>query len=680
MSVDASLIDLLPEDELRLLAAGDHLRPWLWLGAHPLQWQGTDGVRFAVWAPAAQRVSVVGSFNDWDADRHPMRLRGETGIWEVFVPQAAIGDFYKFALIDAQGQPLPLKADPYAFRAELRPANASIVAGLPLPVALPSGRAEANRREAPLSIYELHPASWRREGDGFPDWDLLARELPPYAAALGFTHVELLPVTEYPFDPSWGYQTLGLHAPTARLGPPEGLQRFVTACHAAGLGVLLDFVPAHFPEDPHGLARFDGSPLYEYADPREGWHQDWHTLIYDFGKPQVRQFLCGAALFWAERHGVDGLRVDAVASMLYRDYSRQPGEWIPNVHGGRENLEAVALLRRMNEILGREVPGFITIAEESTAFPLVSAPTSSGGLGFHYKWNLGWMNDTLHYMRELPIFRQWHHEKITFGLVYAFNENFVLPLSHDEVVHAKGALIAKMPADDRPLADMPLAVQGQPDRWDTPGDWQRFASLRAYYGFMWATPARSCCSWARSSRRPKNGISNPRCRGACWSVPPMQACSGWWRRSTRCTGNGRRCIGRRRNPAASNGCRIRTASSRCLLLHGTVPARRRWWWSATSRRWRGRTIGCRCRRRWCLPLRCPVGQDGSCCWIPMLKPSGALIGCQADRNPGSRMAPWCCSCRRCPRSFSWPRPMPLPLIPQFDDDDGQDPSSPARTA
>lgn len=490
MSVDASLIDLLPEDELRLLAAGDHLRPWLWLGAHPLQWQGTDGVRFAVWAPAAQRVSVVGSFNDWDADRHPMRLRGETGIWEVFVPQAAIGDFYKFALIDAQGQPLPLKADPYAFRAELRPANASIVAGLPLPVALPSGRAEANRREAPLSIYELHPASWRREGDGFPDWDLLARELPPYAAALGFTHVELLPVTEYPFDPSWGYQTLGLHAPTARLGPPEGLQRFVTACHAAGLGVLLDFVPAHFPEDPHGLARFDGSPLYEYADPREGWHQDWHTLIYDFGKPQVRQFLCGAALFWAERHGVDGLRVDAVASMLYRDYSRQPGEWIPNVHGGRENLEAVALLRRMNEILGREVPGFITIAEESTAFPLVSAPTSSGGLGFHYKWNLGWMNDTLHYMRELPIFRQWHHEKITFGLVYAFNENFVLPLSHDEVVHAKGALIAKMPADDRPLADMPLAVQGQPDRWDTPGDWQRFASLRAYYGFMWGHPGK----------------------------------------------------------------------------------------------------------------------------------------------------------------------------------------------
>lgn len=490
MSVDAPLIDLLPQEDLRLLAAGEHLRPWLWLGAHPQQLQGVEGVRFAVWAPSARQVSVVGSFNDWDPQRHPMRLRPQAGIWEVFVPQAAVGDFYKFALTDAQGQPLPLKADPYAFRGELRPSNASIVAGLPPPASLPPGRAEANRRDAPLSIYELHPTSWRRDGQGFPDWDLLARELPPYAAALGFTHVELLPVTEYPFDPSWGYQTLGLHAPTARLGPPEGLQRFVSACHAAGLGVLLDFVPAHFPEDPHGLARFDGTALYEYADPREGWHHDWHTLIYDFGKPQVRQFLCGAALFWAERHGVDGLRVDAVASMLYRDYSRPAGEWIPNVHGGRENLEAMALLRHMNEVLGREAPGFITIAEESTAFPLVSAPTSSGGLGFHYKWNLGWMNDTLHYMRELPLFRQWHHDKITFGLVYAFNENFVLPLSHDEVVHAKGSLISKMPTDDRPVEQMPPAVQSMPHRWTPPGDWQRFAGLRAYYGFMWGHPGK----------------------------------------------------------------------------------------------------------------------------------------------------------------------------------------------
>jgi 1,4-alpha-glucan branching enzyme len=507
---------LLPEEDLLLLAAGDHLRPWLWLGAHP---QGVAGVRFAVWAQSAQRVSVVGSFNGWDGRRHPMRLRPQAGIWEVFVPGAAEGDFYKYELTDAQGALLPLKADPYAFRGELRPSNASIVSGLPEPGALPPGRAAANRREAPLSIYELHPMSWRRDGDGegVPDWDLLARELPPYAAGLGFTHVELLPITEFPFDASWGYQTLGLHAPTARLGPPQGLRRFVQACHAAGLGVLLDFVPAHFPEDPHGLARFDGSALYEYADPREGWHQDWHTLIYDFGKPQVRQFLCGAALFWAERHGVDGLRVDAVASMLYRDYSRPLGEWLPNVHGGRENLEAIALLRHMNEVLGREVPGFITIAEESTAFPLVSAPTSSGGLGFHYKWNLGWMNDTLHYMRELPIHRQWHHDKITFGLVYAFHENFVLPLSHDEVVHAKGALIQKMPADDRPVEDIPPRVMeawraatgqgsnpqcggqcdgqcdgqgGAGDPLTAPGDWQRFAGLRAYYGFMWGHPGK----------------------------------------------------------------------------------------------------------------------------------------------------------------------------------------------
>jgi len=500
MPSHAEPTDLLPEAELALLAAGDHPRPWLWLGAHPLRLDGEDGVRFAVWAPSAMRVSVVGSFNAWNDQQHPMRLRPEAGVWEAFVPGAAVGDFYKFALTDAQGESLPLKADPYAFRGELRPDNASIVAGLPPPEALAPGRAEANRRDAPISIYELHPMSWRRDGQGFPDWALLTRELPAYAAGLGFTHVQLLPISEYPLDASWGYQTLGLHAPTARLGPPEGLRGFVRACHAAGLGVLLDFVPAHFPQDAHGLARFDGTALYEYADPREGWHPDWHTLIYDFGKPQVRQFLCGAALFWAERYGVDGLRVDAVASMLYRDYSRAPGEWSPNVQGGRENLEAIALLRHMNEVLGREAPGFITIAEESTAFPLVSAPTSAGGLGFHYKWNLGWMNDTLHYMRELPIHRQWHHDKITFGLVYAFNENFVLPLSHDEVVHAKGSLIQKMPADDRPLADMPAAAHGGADSMAATqdqseaatfaADWQRFASLRAYYGFMWGHPGK----------------------------------------------------------------------------------------------------------------------------------------------------------------------------------------------
>ncbi|OWQ88727.1 1,4-alpha-glucan branching enzyme [Roseateles aquatilis] len=466
---------LLPDADLALLARGEHPRPWLWLGAHPTRVGRQDGVRFAVWAPSASRVSVVGDFNGWDGAAHPMRRRDEhaSGIWEVFVPGAGHGQFYKYQLNGPDGAPLPLKADPYAFRGQLRPDNASIVDRLPDPLPLPAGRAQANRRDAPISVYELHAMSWRCEGDAHPDWDLLARELPPYAAGLGFTHVELMPATEYPYDGSWGYQTLGLHAPTARLGAPEGLRRFVQACHAQGLGVLLDFVPAHFPEDPHGLARFDGTPLYEHADPREGWHRDWHTLIYDFGKPQVRQFLVGAALFWAERHGVDGLRVDAVASMLYRDYSRPDGEWLPNVHGGRENLEAIALLRHMNEVLGREVPGFITIAEESTAFPGVSAPTYLGGLGFHYKWNMGWMNDTLRYLREWPIHRQWHHEKMSFGLVYAFSENFQLPLSHDEVVHGKGSLLGKMPGED-----------------GDPSDWQRFANLRAYYGFMWGHPGK----------------------------------------------------------------------------------------------------------------------------------------------------------------------------------------------
>lgn len=495
---------LLPQAELALLARGEHPRPWLWLGAHPGMADGEPGVRFAVWAPSASRVAVVGDFNGWRGDAHPMRrvdpIDGrDAGIWEVFVPGAARGQFYKYEITGADGTRLPLKADPYAFRAQLRPDNASVIEGLPDAHPLPAHRAALNRRDAPLSIYEVHAMSWRRpdleaDPDRDPaeqpledrgaatavDWDFLARELPAYAAGLGFTHVELMPITEFPFDGSWGYQTLGLHAPTARLGAPDGLHRFVAACHAAGLGVLLDFVPAHFPEDPHGLAHFDGTALYDYADPREGWHRDWHTRIYDFGKPQVRQFLCGAALYWAERYGIDGLRVDAVASMLYRDYSRPSGEWVPNIHGGTENLEAIALLRQMNELLGREAPGVITLAEESTAFPRVSAPTSMGGLGFHYKWNMGWMNDTLHYQREQPIHRAWHHEKMSFGLVYAFSENFLLPLSHDEVVHGKGSLLMKMPAGDG-------ASHGEPG---DAADLQRFANLRAYLGFMWGHPGK----------------------------------------------------------------------------------------------------------------------------------------------------------------------------------------------
>ena len=461
---------LVGDDDLHYFGEGTHLRPYTFLGAHPLRAQGVDGVRFAVWAPNAAAVSVVGDFNAWDGARHPMRSRGGGGVWERFVPRAAVGDRYKFEIRTRDGHVLPHKADPYARAAELRPATASVVAPpLVEPLRLDPLRAAANGRHAPMSIYELHAGSWRRHPDGrLYSWDELAASLPDYAAQQGFTHVELLPVSEHPFDGSWGYQTLGLYAPSARFGPGDGLRRFVQACHAQGVGVLLDWVPAHFPSDAHGLAGFDGSALYEYADPREGFHRDWNTLIYNFGRHEVRNFLVGSALYWLEQFGLDGLRVDAVASMLYRDYSREPGQWVPNAHGGRENLEAIAFLRRTNEVVGQECPGAITLAEESTAFPGVSAPTFAGGLGFHYKWNMGWMHDTLKYMAEDPVHRRWHHDQMSFGLVYAFSENFVLPLSHDEVVHGKGSILGRMPGDE----------------------WQRFANLRAYYGFMWGHPGK----------------------------------------------------------------------------------------------------------------------------------------------------------------------------------------------
>ena len=460
---------VLGELDAWLLAEGTHLRPYEVLGAHERSIDGVVGTAFAVWAPNAARASVVGDFNAWDGRCHPMRLRRECGVWELFLPGVGIGAHYKFELLDGEGRLLPQKADPYARRAELRPATASIVAPMPVHVAPSSERRRANALDAPIAIYEVHLASWRkRDGHHWLRWDELAEQLVPYAVEMGFTHLELLPVSEHPFDGSWGYQTLGLFAPTARHGDPQGLARFVQRAHAAGLGVLLDWVPAHFPTDAWGLARFDGTALYEYADPREGWHNDWHSLVYNFGRTEVRNFLVASALYWLERYGIDGLRVDAVASMLYRDYSRRAGEWIPNVHGGRENLEAIAFLKRLNEVVGGERPQAVTLAEESTAFPAVSRPTWAGGLGFHYKWNIGWMHDTLQYMRRDPIHRPYHHGEMTFGLVYAFHENFVLPLSHDEVVHGKGSLLAKMSGDR----------------------WQRFANLRAYYGFMWGHPGK----------------------------------------------------------------------------------------------------------------------------------------------------------------------------------------------
>jgi len=471
---------VLGEMDVWLLGEGSHLRPYEILGATPRQMDGVDGTSFAVWAPNASRVSVVGDFNFWDGRRHPMRLRRECGVWELFLPGVGLGARYKFELLSRDGRLLPQKADPYARQAELRPATASVVAHMPAFAPPSDERRAANALDAPMSIYEVHLGSWRRrpeQGDRWLNWDELADELVAYAKDMGFTHLELMPVSEHPFDGSWGYQTLGLFAPTARFATPQdiaqgggadGLRRFIDKAHAAGLGVLLDWVPAHFPADAHGLAQFDGTHLYEYADRREGFHTDWNTLIYNFGRTEVRNFLVGNALYWLERYDVDGLRVDAVASMLYRDYSRKAGEWIPNVHGGRENLEAISLLKRINEVIGVERPQAVTLAEESTAFPAVSRPTYAGGLGFHYKWNMGWMHDTLQYMSRDPIHRRWHHGEMSFGLVYAFTENFVLPLSHDEVVHGKGSLLARMPGDA----------------------WQQFANLRAYFGFMWGHPGK----------------------------------------------------------------------------------------------------------------------------------------------------------------------------------------------
>ncbi len=488
---NASLLDdpyrfgpVLGEMDAWLLGEGSHLRPFEILGAHLRTMQGAPGTSFAVWAPNASRVSVVGDFNIWDGRRHPMRLRRECGVWEIFIPGLGAGTRYKYEIHARDGALLPLKADPYAFQAELRPATASVVGAMPALAAASTQRQRANALDAPMSIYEVHLGSWRRkpeEGNRWLDWDELAETLIPYAREMGFTHLELLPVSEYPFDGSWGYQPVGMYAATARFGEPAGLRRFVDRAHADGIGVLLDWVPAHFPSDAHGLAAFDGTQLYEYADPREGFHNDWDTLIYNFGRTEVRNFLVGNALFWLERYNVDGLRVDAVASMLYRDYSREPGEWIPNVHGGRENLEAIDFLKRMNQVVGVERAQAVTLAEESTAFPAVSRPTFAGGLGFHYKWNMGWMHDTLAYMQRDPIHRKYHHHELSFGLVYAFNENFVLPLSHDEVVHGKGSMLARMPGDR----------------------WQQFANLRAYYGFMFGHPGKKLlfmgCEFAQTA-------------------------------------------------------------------------------------------------------------------------------------------------------------------------------------
>ncbi len=456
-----------------LLVEGKHRLLYERLGAHPRHHQGADGVHFAVWAPNAIRVSVVGDFNAWDGRRLPMRKRIDSGLWEIFVPDIAEGAVYKYEIVAHDGMLLPLKADPFGFAAELRPSTASVVARtdhfLFQDTDFLTRRAFSDPRRLPLAAYEVHLGSWRRRGDGgFLSYDELAETLIPYAVDLGFTHLELLPITEHPLDASWGYQPIGLFAPTRRFGEPAGFARFVDRAHRAGLGIILDWVPAHFPTDVHGLARFDGTALYEHPDPRRGFQTEWNTAVYDYGRREVANVLIASALYWLDRYHIDALRVDAVASMLYLDYARRPGEWLPNPDGSNDNRDAVGFLRSCNELVYAENPGAITIAEESTAWAGVSAPTYAGGLGFGFKWNLGWMHDTLDYMALDPVHRRWHHDRMTFGPLYAWSENFILPLSHDEVVHGKGSILARMPGDD----------------------WQRFANLRAYYGFMWGHPGK----------------------------------------------------------------------------------------------------------------------------------------------------------------------------------------------
>ncbi len=460
----------LQEVDAWLLAEGKHHRPYEVLGAHPMVMEGVEGVNFCVWAPNARRVSVVGDFNAWDGRRHIMRLHPNIGVWELFHPHAQRGQNYKFEVLDAQGR-IRLKADPFAFQSELRPNTASVIADMPAVVDEKSiERQQRNALDAPVSIYEVHLGSWRRnpENNFWLNYDELADELIPYVKDMGFTHIELLPIHEFPYDGSWGYQPTGLYSPTSRFGDADGLKRLIERAHHQGIGVIIDWVPGHFPSDEHGLVQFDGTPLYEHQDAREGFHQDWNTLIYNYGRNEVKNFLSANALYWLERFGVDGLRVDAVASMIYRDYSRAEGQWIPNVHGGNENLEAIEFLRYTNYLVGTESAGAATLAEESTSFSGVTRPPEMGGLGFHYKWNMGWMNDTLSYMQKDPIYRQYHHNQMTFGMLYNYSENFVLPISHDEVVHGKGSLLDKMPGDT----------------------WQKFANLRAYYGYMWGYPGK----------------------------------------------------------------------------------------------------------------------------------------------------------------------------------------------
>jgi len=467
-------ISMLSSDDLFLFNEGSHYRLYEKLGAHPIMVDGVEGTHFAVWAPNAKQVSVMGEFNGWDKSSHPLRPKGQSGIWEGFIPGVAKGTIYKYYLVSHRRGYRVEKADPFAFYAETPPKTASIAWDLDYSWgdrAWMEKRHAHNALDAPISIYELHLGSWRRvteEDNRYLSYRELAPSLADYLKQLGFTHVEFLPVMEHPFYGSWGYQVTGYFAPTSRYGTPQDFMYLVDYLHQHDIGVILDWVPSHFPNDEHGLGYFDGTHLYEHGDPRQGIHPDWNSFIFNYGRDEVRSFLLSSALFWLDKYHVDGLRVDAVASMLYLDYGRKEGEWIPNKYGGRENLEAIAFLRRFNEAVYQESPDVQTIAEESTAWPMVSRPTYLGGLGFGLKWDMGWMHDTLEYMTKDPIYRKHHHNNLTFRLIYAFFENFVLPLSHDEVVHGKGSLLGKMPGDD----------------------WQKFANLRLLLGYMYAQPGK----------------------------------------------------------------------------------------------------------------------------------------------------------------------------------------------
>jgi len=473
---------LLKNEDLYLFCEGTHEQTYQWMGSHEKTVDNVKGTHFVVWAPDASRVSVVGDFNYWDGRHHVMRKHPGSGVWEIFLPNVSADASYKYEISDKYEQIQPLKADPYTFSMQLAPETASkVIQNSEYQWQDAKWMSErdssSNHYNGAVSIYEVHLGSWKRNADNSADnshspsyltYRELAEQLVPYVVEMGFTHLQLMPVSEYPFDGSWGYQPIGLFAPTARFGSAEDFKYFVDCCHSAGIGLLLDWVPGHFPTDEHGTGKFDGSCLYEHEDLRKGFHPDWKTLIYNYGRSEVQSYLLSNAIYWLDQYHIDGLRVDAVASMLYLDYSREAGEWLPNVHGGRENLEAIDVLQKVNTRSYAKHPGVMMIAEESTAWPGVSKPVDGGGLGFGFKWNMGWMNDTLKFMERDPIYRQHHHSEMTFGLVYSFSENFVLPISHDEVVHGKGSLLNKMPGDD----------------------WQKFANLRAYYGFMWTHPGK----------------------------------------------------------------------------------------------------------------------------------------------------------------------------------------------